>query len=97
MLLAVSAPVLLTHLVFYKEFLFVSFDREVRAVASFLAYVNVATPPDINAPTIADAISGLRVGRAFRGLGAKLGREAIRAMPMAVDPRVPDRGFTCRR
>lgn len=27
-LLAVSAPVLLVHLVFYKEFLFVSFDRE---------------------------------------------------------------------
>ena len=33
---------------------------------------------------IADAISGLRMGWAFRGLGAKLGREAIRAMPMAV-------------
>jgi phytoene dehydrogenase-like protein len=63
---------------------FVSFDRKVRAVASFLAHVNVATPPDINAPTIADAISGLRMGRAFRGLGAMLGREAIRAMPMAV-------------
>jgi ABC-type Mn2+/Zn2+ transport system permease subunit len=27
-LLAVSIPVLLAHLVFYKEFLFVSFDRE---------------------------------------------------------------------
>ncbi|MBA3363229.1 MAG: NAD(P)/FAD-dependent oxidoreductase, partial [Actinobacteria bacterium] len=63
---------------------FVSFDRKVRAVASFLAYVNAATPPDISAPTIADAISGLRVGWAFRGLGAKIGREAIRAMPMAV-------------
>jgi phytoene dehydrogenase-like protein len=63
---------------------FVSFDRKVRAVASFLAYVNLATPPDISAPTIADAISGLRVGWAFRGLGAKIGREAIRAMPMAV-------------
>jgi phytoene dehydrogenase-like protein len=62
----------------------VSFDRQVRAVASFLAYVNVATPPDISAPSIADGISGLRVGWAFRGLGAKLGREAIRAMPMAV-------------
>ena len=63
---------------------FVSFDRQVRAVASFLAYVNVATPPDISAPSFADAISGLRVGWAFRGLGAKLGREAIRTMPMAV-------------
>jgi len=63
---------------------FVEFDRKVRAVASFLAYVNVATPPDISAPTLADAISGLKVGWAFRGLGARYGREAIRMMPMAV-------------
>jgi phytoene dehydrogenase-like protein len=60
------------------------FDRKVRAVASFLAYVNVATPPDISTPSFADAISGLRVGWAFRGLGARYGREAIRMMPMAV-------------
>jgi phytoene dehydrogenase-like protein len=63
---------------------FVPFDRKVRALASFLAYVNVATPPDIGAPTIADAIAGLRIGWAFRDLGARNGREAIRAMPMAV-------------
>ena len=35
---------------------FVAFDQKVRAVASFLAYMNVATPPDISAPSIADAI-----------------------------------------
>ena len=63
---------------------FLEFDQKVRAVASFLAYVNVATPPDLSAPTLADALSGLRVGWAFRGLGARNGREAIRAMPMAV-------------
>ena len=63
---------------------YVEFDRKMRAVASFLAYVNVATPPDISAPTLADAISGLKVGWAFRGLGARYGREAIRMMPMAV-------------
>ena len=63
---------------------FVGFDRKIRAVASFLAYVNAATPPDIGAPTLADAMSGLKVGWAFRGLGARYGREAIRAMPMAV-------------
>ena len=63
---------------------FPEFDRKMRAVASFLAYVNVATPPDISAPTLADAISGLKVGWAFRGLGARYGREAIRMMPMAV-------------
>jgi phytoene dehydrogenase-like protein len=60
------------------------FDQKIRAMASFLAHVNVATPPDISAPTLADAISGLKVGWAFRGLGARNGREAIRAMPMAV-------------
>jgi phytoene dehydrogenase-like protein len=63
---------------------FVAFDRKVRAVASFLAYVNVATPPDISAPTLGDAMAGLKVGWAFRGLGSRYGREAIRAMPMAV-------------
>jgi phytoene dehydrogenase-like protein len=63
---------------------FVAFDKKVRAVASFLAYVNAATPPDISAPTIGDAISGLKVGWAFRGLGARYAREAIRAIPMAV-------------
>jgi phytoene dehydrogenase-like protein len=63
---------------------FGGFERKIRALASFLAYVNVATPPDISTPTLTDAISGLRVGWAFRGLGARLGREAIRAMPMAV-------------
>jgi phytoene dehydrogenase-like protein len=63
---------------------FLEFDQRVRAVASFLAYVNVATPPDLGAPTLADAFSGLKVGWAFRGLGARNGREAIRAMPMAV-------------
>jgi phytoene dehydrogenase-like protein len=63
---------------------FLEFDRKVRAIASFLAYVNVATPPDISAPTLADALSGLKVGWAFRGLGARYGREAIRMMPMAV-------------
>ena len=63
---------------------YAEFDQKVRAIASFLAYVNVATPPDISAPTLADAISGLKVGWAFRGLGARYGREAIRMMPMAV-------------
>ncbi len=63
---------------------FIDFDRKVRAVASFLAYVNVATPPDIHTPTIGDAIAGLKMGWRFRRLGATNGREAIRALPMAV-------------
>ncbi len=60
------------------------FDTKVRAVASFLSYVNAITPPDAKSPSIADAIAGLKLGKAFRGLGAKTGREAIRALPMAV-------------
>lgn len=60
------------------------FDSKVRAIASFLAYVNAATPPDVRAPSIADALAGLRLGKAFRGLGAKTGREAMRTLPMAV-------------
>jgi phytoene dehydrogenase-like protein len=63
---------------------FVDFDRTVRAIASFLAYVNVATPPDPKSPSFADAIMGLRLGKRFKDLGAKTGREAIRALPMAV-------------
>ncbi len=62
---------------------FVEFDKKMRAIASFLAYINVATPPDAKSPSIADAIMGLKLGKAFRDLGAKTGREAIRALPMA--------------
>jgi phytoene dehydrogenase-like protein len=60
------------------------FDKKVRAIASFLAYIQVATPPDVKAPSIGDAIAGLKLGKRFRDLGAKTGREAIRALPMAI-------------
>jgi len=63
---------------------YATFDRKVRAIASFLAYVAVATPPDPKSPSLADAIMGLKLGKAFRDLGGKTGREAIRALPMAV-------------
>jgi phytoene dehydrogenase-like protein len=63
---------------------YVEFDRKVRAIASFLAYVAVATPPDPKSPSLADAIMGLKLGKAFRDLGGKTGREAIRSLPMAV-------------
>jgi phytoene dehydrogenase-like protein len=63
---------------------FVDFDKKVRAIASFLAYVQAAIAPDVKSPSLADAIMGLRVGKAFRDLGAKTGREAIRSLPMAV-------------
>lgn len=63
---------------------FPPFDRKVRAIASFLAHVNVAAPPDAKALTIGDAIAALKLGKAFRGLGARTAREAIRSLPMAV-------------
>ncbi len=60
------------------------FDKKVRSFASFLAHINAVTPPDPKSPSLADAIMGLKLGKAFKDLGAKTGREAIRALPMAV-------------
>ena len=60
------------------------FDKRVRAFSSFLAHVNVVTPPDPKSPSLADAIMGLKLGKKFKDLGAKEGRETIRALPMAV-------------
>jgi phytoene dehydrogenase-like protein len=63
---------------------YAAFDQKVRSLASFLAYIAAATPPDVAAPSLGDAIAGLKLGRAFKALGAKAGREAMRALPMAV-------------
>ena len=63
---------------------FVDFDWKARAIASFLAHVNAVTPPDPRSPSLADAIMGLKLGKKFRDLGSKTGRETIRALPMAV-------------
>lgn len=61
-----------------------AFDGRVRALATFLSYLHAITPPDVKNPSIADALNGLRLGNAFRRLGKKPGREATRAMPMAI-------------
>ncbi len=66
------------------------FDRKVRTIASFLAHLNAAAPPAIHSPSLADALAGLRLGRAFRRLGPKAGREALRVLPMAVADLVGD-------
>jgi len=63
---------------------YAAFDAKVRALSSFLAHVNAAIPPDIKSPSFKDAISGLKLGRAFKSLGAKPGREITRAIPMAI-------------
>jgi len=60
------------------------FDKKVRSLASFLAHVNAVTPPDVKSPTFADAIAGVKLGKAFKGLGPKAGREITRALPMAL-------------
>jgi len=60
------------------------FEKKVRSLASFLAYLNVATPPDLRSPTFADAVAGVKLGKAFKGLGTKAGREITRAVPMAI-------------
>jgi phytoene dehydrogenase-like protein len=69
---------------------FPRFDRRILAVASFLAYVTAATPPDIEHPSLADALSGLRLGRAFRKLGRRPAREVLRVLPMPAADLVGD-------
>lgn len=61
-----------------------AFDRRIRSLASFLSYLHAITPPDVKEPSIADALNGLKLGNAFRRLGPKPGREATRAIPMAI-------------
>lgn len=60
------------------------FDKKVRAIASFLAALYAVTPPNIEAPSLGDAIAGLKLGKSFKDLGARTGRETIRALPMSV-------------
>jgi phytoene dehydrogenase-like protein len=61
-----------------------AFDRKVRSLASFLSYLHAITPPDVKDPSLADAMNGVKLGNAFRRLGKKPGREATRALPMAI-------------
>ena len=62
-----------------------AFDRKIRALASFLAHVAAATPPDLRSPSMADALSGMRLGRAVRRLGSpRHAREVLRVLPMSV-------------
>src|SRR5207249_224069 len=49
-----------------------SFDRKVRALASFLAHLAVATPPDLASPSFTDAFTGLKLRRAARSFGVEV-------------------------
>ncbi|MEO8469906.1 MAG: NAD(P)/FAD-dependent oxidoreductase [Chloroflexota bacterium] len=63
---------------------YVAFDRLVRSMGKFLDELGRSAPPDIDAPGISDAITGLKLGKAFRGLGKHDARTILRILPMAV-------------
>ena len=63
---------------------YVGFDRLVRSMGKFLDELGRSAPPDIDAPGIGDAITGLKLGKAFRGLGKHDSRTILRILPMAV-------------
>ena len=60
------------------------FDRLVRALGRFLADLAAETPPDIKSPGFGDALTGLKLGRTFRGLGRHDAHTILRVLPMAV-------------
>ncbi len=59
------------------------FDAHVRAMAGFLGTMQETTPPRLDRASRGDAGGALGLGRAFRALGPKPGRELTRALPMA--------------
>jgi phytoene dehydrogenase-like protein len=60
------------------------FDRLVRSLGRFLGEIAAQTPPDIHAPGLGDALTGLKLGRTFRGLGKHDAHTILRVLPMAV-------------
>ena len=60
------------------------FDREVRALAGFLASLGEQTPPATSGAGLGDAITGLLLGRAFKKLSKDDARNLLRVLPMAV-------------
>lgn len=69
---------------------FPGFDARIRSLASFLAHVSAATPPDIESPSVRDAFRALGLGRALRKIGKRAGREVLRVLPMPVADLVGD-------
>jgi phytoene dehydrogenase-like protein len=63
---------------------YAAFDRQLRALGRFLADLGEETPPDIASPGFGDALSGLKLGRTYRGLGKLDARTLLRVLPMAV-------------
>jgi phytoene dehydrogenase-like protein len=67
-----------------------AFEARIRSLASFMAHVSAATPPDIEAPSLRDAYGALGLGRALRRMDRRAGREALRVLPMPVADLVGD-------
>ena len=63
---------------------YAEFDRLVRSLGRLLAELATQTPPDIKSPSLGGALTGLKLGRSFRGLGKHDGRTVLRVLPMAV-------------
>jgi phytoene dehydrogenase-like protein len=63
---------------------YAGFDKRVRALGRFLDELGRSTPPDIKSPRLTDAISALKLGRSFKGLGREGSRTILRVLPMAV-------------
>ena len=61
-----------------------AFDRQVRALAAFLAALGEKAPPATSGPSLADAITGLLLGRAYKKLSRDDARNLLRVLPMAV-------------
>jgi phytoene dehydrogenase-like protein len=67
-----------------------SFDRQVRALAGFLAALGEQTPPPTMGAGLGDAITGLLLGRAYKKLSKEDARNLLRVLPMAVADFVGD-------
>jgi phytoene dehydrogenase-like protein len=61
-----------------------AFDRRVRALAAFLGALAEQAPPATAGPGLADAITGLLLGRAYKKLSREDARDLLRVLPMAV-------------
>ena len=63
---------------------FLAFDGRIRALAEFVARLQAAEPPDLGAPSLADAGTGVTLLNGLRNLGRDQVREALRVLPMSV-------------
>ncbi len=63
---------------------YIAFDGLVRSMGRFLEELGRSAPPDIEAPGLGDALTGLKLGKAFRSLGKHDSRTILRILPMAI-------------